>query len=77
VEEMKETKTCIINNIKELGIYEEQVQCLTTTTTRMAHSIADQENAFQQCKQAHLALIRFHMSIIRNKIATYIDLSQN
>jgi hypothetical protein len=48
VEEMKEAKTCILINIKELCIYEEQVQCLATPTTLMAHAIADRENAFQQ-----------------------------
>jgi hypothetical protein len=57
----------MINKIKELGTYEEQVQCITTPTTLMSS---------QQCKKAHWALIRFHTSMISNGITTDIDLPQ-
>jgi hypothetical protein len=56
VEEMKEANKCMINNIKEPVIYEEQVQSLTTPTALMAHAIPDQENPFQQLQTGSLVL---------------------
>jgi hypothetical protein len=75
-EQMSAAETCMKTNITDLDIYEQQVKCETTPPTLMAHAIRDRHNTLLKCKKAHLAMIKFHLTMISNGIETDIDLPQ-